>query len=453
MRSSVLTRNRSILIIASLISLFFNSFYVLSISAQQVVRPGEKPAEIDLSANLVLPERRVMAIVMTEMKNPANQGQWFSWNHGGRKPDTLVAAGHRDVASIFYPAIGPYDFADPQYQEYLLQSLRMCDIDVISCHVWQTPQADPTRWNTLSGFIPRVKQWGMHAFARTGDLRLKSDQFDEWLKAQRAWHELFEPVSLQIDGRPVHSFFGLSAFKPADVQRFQDSFAPEHRPFLLMKCHSRVEDVARWHGVVEGMYDWTTYASYRKTLKREGVNDWMPYDVMMTNSRLDLERATAVLRRGLMRLYISSVAPGFDDSPVNGWNRGTHIIEREEGRTYQFLWDQVHAHQGSMVSIATWNDYPEASMIEPTAEFGVKYVELTRSNVARFKGTQADDTPLELPIWIFRVRKSGVANDVLAAMDEASELIRQRRFREAYDLVKPHAEQQGVIDVKYWNRY
>jgi hypothetical protein len=95
---------------------------------------------------------------------------------------------------------------------------------------------------------------------------------------------------------------------------------------------------------------------------------------------------------------MAGVWPGFNDSLVTwAWNcptgkgrRRPRIIAAEtaEGCTYDLLWDAYHraltAAGGAklpLVQIVTWNDHAESTAIEPTREFGTRYLDKTRRHI------------------------------------------------------------------------
>src|SRR5689334_3662142 len=70
--------------------------------------------------------RGVFVATMGDYRTPWQSGDgWGAWadagEHGKRhEPDRFVGADgrRRDVASAFYPAVGPYDMSDPDLVEY-----------------------------------------------------------------------------------------------------------------------------------------------------------------------------------------------------------------------------------------------------------------------------------------------------------------------------------------------
>lgn len=91
---------------------------------------------------------------------------------------------------------------------------------------------------------------------------------------------------------------------------------------------------------------------------------------------------------------VALIGPGFDDSRDP---RGAHPVrDREEGAFYRNAWNAVRAGTGSLVLIDSWNDLRRGTAICATREFGARYLEITRDEIARFRAGAAAEEPVEL---------------------------------------------------------
>lgn len=105
---------------------------------------------------------------------------------------------------------------------------------------------------------------------------------------------------------------------------------------------------------------------------------------------------------------MAGVWPGFNDSLVTwAWHcpTGTErrrprvmVTETGEGCTYDLLWGAYHralmAGAGSklpLVQIVTWNDHAETTAIEPTKEFGSRYLDKTREHIREARRLWRED--------------------------------------------------------------
>jgi hypothetical protein len=76
--------------------------------------------------------------------------------------------------------------------------------------------------------------------------------------------------------------------------------------------------------------------------------------------------------------FIPTVIPGYDDRNLKGLNRP--ILERREGKFYEDFWTIAKKYLDpnlKMALITTFNEWHEGTEIEPSKEYGAKYLKLT----------------------------------------------------------------------------
>src|SRR5207249_1185477 len=95
----------------------------------------------------------------------------------------------------------------------------------------------------------------------------------------------------------------------------------------------------------------------------------------------------------------------------------------DDGRTYQYRWEQTLKTDLPIVLVPTWNDWAEGTTIEPAVEYGDRYLSMTRDYTARFKHVEAPPGNLLVPIWIYKIRKGTTDAAVLADMSRACDRI------------------------------
>jgi hypothetical protein len=126
-------------------------------------------------------------------------------------------------------------------------------------------------------------------------------------------------------------------------------------------------------------------------------------------------------------------------------------VDRCDGETYRWRWSQAIDSGFPVIIIPTWNDWMEGTIIEPSVEFGTKYLDITRDYAAKFTGARPSKADLRTPLWIYKIRKTATDEKVLRAMTKASDLVRTGRFDRAEKLVKPWADKLKVDQAKYWD--
>ena len=94
--------------------------------------------------------------------------------------------------------------------------------------------------------------------------------------------------------------------------------------------------------------------------------------------------------------------------------------------------------------IPTFDDWSEGTLIHPTLEFGNQYLELTQQYSAQFKGAAFNGANLNLPEWIYKLRKKVSDQNALSILNQAATLIAAGAYSSAESLVAPIASSYGV---------
>src|SRR5579875_705664 len=76
------------------------------------------------------------------------------------------------------------------------------------------------------------------------------------------------------------------------------------------------------------------------------------------------------------KIWAAGVLPGYNDTRVPG-RTGTYIVPRNNGATYTESWQAAIASSPSWITITSFNEWFEGSMIEPSVTYGNLYLNLT----------------------------------------------------------------------------
>jgi hypothetical protein len=90
---------------------------------------------------------------------------------------------------------------------------------------------------------------------------------------------------------------------------------------------------------------------------------------------------------GTHKLWIAGVQPGYDDTRVPG-RVGTYRVPRNNGATYQASWQGAISSRPDWISVNTFNEWFEGSMIEPGTRYGSLYLSLTGQYSALWRRRQ-----------------------------------------------------------------
>jgi hypothetical protein len=167
----------------------------------------------------------------------------------------------------------------------------------------------------------------------------------------------------------------------------------------------------RYAHVLAGSYGWVV-GRYRLSGKEmpkdlDAFDYYIDSDDMVAYQKQVAAMNDEYVRRGHYRIRMNSVCPGFDNRGCAGWGKSLWLMPREGGATHRKQWEVIVANRDRIDAVlaVTWNDYTEATCIEPTVEHGFQDVEMIARYGAAFKGVKADLAGIRLPARLFRLRK------------------------------------------------
>ena len=391
-------------------------------------------------------DRLVVAHYFNWFKTPEVGGSWRNWEWRGNgpqhNPDLVLTNGRRDIASVYYPLIGPYDSSRPEVVEYHMLTAMAAKIDGFFIDWYGIPSEEEKGFGPLLDMAARFgfkmcvcfedkAMFGYHYSAQTRAEAVQNAISNlNYVIGTHGRHAAY----LRIDGVPVVINFSWS--EPADsVQPKADGFsAAEYAKILSeVRKNHKVYFVHDYHRHIREPY-WDV---------SDNVYPWLD----VNGEALDRFYSEAAQRRrsGQIRFVTSLVYPGFDNTGVWGWGDGPYITSREGGDFYSRLWEKAFTNDVRFVQIATWNDFGEGATLEPALDYGYQYLEMTERYAARLKGLPSDGgAGLRVPLAIYRERAClaktpsvgpGVTAGRLSKLRRMIELFLEGRFQEAQDLV------------------
>jgi hypothetical protein len=109
-----------------------------------------------------------------------------------------------------------------------------------------------------------------------------------------------------------------------------------------------------------------------------------PSDLGHTAKKFATRVRAAAAKLGAPKVYVATVMPGYDDRSTG---RGSAFaVDREGGAYYQRSWQAAINSAPDWIVITSFNEWPEGSYIEPSRAYGSRYLDLTASWAAAFRG-------------------------------------------------------------------
>lgn len=114
---------------------------------------------------------------------------------------------------------------------------------------------------------------------------------------------------------------------------------------------------------------------------------WGLLDGAMTSVNQSFRAKVTAYNQGhqTQKIWAAGVLPGYDDTRIPG-RTGTYIVPRNNGATYSASWTAALASNPDWVTITSFNEWFEGSMIEPSIHYGTLYLDLTRQYAMQWHG-------------------------------------------------------------------
>ncbi|HEX2874078.1 MAG TPA: hypothetical protein VHP33_22640 [Polyangiaceae bacterium] len=250
---------------------------------------------------------------------------------------------HWDMVGRHYnPQIGPYHSGDYAVIEYQLLLMKYAGIDgvIIDWPGRSTMHQDlPANAENTDQIVDQTAKFGMQ-FAVCFEDQYAVDTGDainsmHWVRD----HYFNRPNHIKLNNAPALYVFGPQKIGAGDWPAVLAATGTDPMFFTL------------WYNDKAGG-------------ARDGTFGWI-YSDGVQGVRNYYDRADQGTK-------VPVVYPGFNAAYPNG-APGWSVPYDVEGDTFSTLWNASKG-VGETVQLATWNDYTEGTMIEPTNEFGYKYL-------------------------------------------------------------------------------
>lgn len=362
-------------------------------------------------------EPRLLVHYMPWFATKDVSGTWgWHWTMNHFDPEQKKWDDQCEIASHDYPLIGPYDSSDDHALECHTLLMKIAGLDGVVIDWYGTSDLNDHAMNhrNTRKLIPWLKRAGLSFAVCYEDQSVKSLKNGEDVK--QAWKDLkwaeehfFSDTSYERqNGRPVLLVFG--------PQHLKWKFDLDSKPLVFGLSH-----LVKNHGL-------------------DGAFAWPPVTDGKTLSPDQWKKELALIY-GSGQPFIATAFPGFKDiykqAEVHDSYGG---IASQNGLTMSESLNQALQSKTTIIQIATWNDYGEGTMIEPTRNNGYRHLEkLPRC------GNPAN---LRLPVVLYQLRKRG--GDA-RKLNDASTLLFASKFVEAETVLAGGSRDLGrqIIDGGY----
>ena len=361
---------------------------------------------------------------------PGGSGHWRGWSR--YEPWLADEQGRSRIAARQYPLTGPYHSGNVALLEYQASLMIIAGIDGVIIDWYGAYRVNDFGFNhdNTVALVSVFRRAGLNFLIMYEDntLNMMAQQnpapitpqsrsigrmsFD-W--AQNNWFR--DPLYVRFEGRPVVLCFGPQHFRGANNRADWD--------YLFSNVYPRP-----FFGDLDNRYPWADTS--------------FPWPPMHLSQMIDGRRTLteARLREYLRNFYegvqstrpfrIATVFSAFDDSYAVSYG----YLAYNDGATFELTWNMAMDFDPHIIQIATWNDYGEGTIIEPTMERGYNELEFIQDRVREwdpaFPFTRED---LRWPLEFYRLRFTQTATPAQeAAIRDATNALFRRdaaAFRDA----------------------
>lgn len=320
-----------------------------------------------------------------------NNGVWGQhWTMANKNPNNVDDSGKREIASHYYPIIGPYASSDEDVLEYHLLLMKYSGIDGILVDWYGTRDLyDYSSIKKNTEVLLQISEKVGISLAVVYEDQTLRDELNgieekvEQAKADMQYLEsnFFNKSNyIKIDGKPL-----LLVFGPQEISK------PENWSAIFSSMNTKP--------IFLTLYGHSGAANSNVNNNAQGEYIWVDATSMETkyggSSNFDL--------------FMGGAYPGFNDYYQEG-GAGSSVladIDYNAGNTFRDLLRMAENNKVDALQLITWNDFGEGTMIEPTYEFGYSYLE----HLQTFSGVYFDNAVLE-DIYKYYILKKKYANNL-----------------------------------------
>ena len=344
---------------------------------------------------------------------PVSPKWGWHWTMGRYDPEKKIDQ-RSELASHYYPWIGPYDSSDRDVIEYQLLTMKLAGIDGVivdwygltNFRDYAILHRNTTR---LLESAERLKmKFAICYEDQTIPALVEAKRIQKENRTSHAANEIqwlskywFQsPSYVQVDGKPLLLSFGQTGLSDAE---WSDCLAQAKTPVTYISQHHR-------RTAAVGAFDWPVPSDSANALKRfqKDSKNW--------------------------KQSIPVAFPRFVDFYAEA-NVGKSYgrIEDDQGKSFREMLKHCLQSNASVIQLATWNDWGEGTQIEPSIEFGYRDLEtvqaLRRQTFDPQFASQPDD--LLLPLLLLQCRR--IANADMNRLDRVVQAIVDGKLSQARD--------------------
>ena len=404
--------------------IFLPLFFLIAFKASQ-----EEIAPVDVQKERT--DKKVYIHMMTwfwtdkdniHPEKDAKGNPWFGhWTMDNCNPEIInPVTGQRQIAAHYYPITGPYASKDKYIIEYQLLLMKLAGIDgIIFNYTTLNPHWDfPALIEATDSIAKLTKSVGLDIAIMYEDQHLRDNVGRGFLNDSTAL------LQAQMDMKYIKErYFSQSNYLKVDGKPLLLDFGPQY-----FSAEEQWTTVFSAFGEEQPAFFALNYHGHRAEKNTYGEFAWIWKDYLNGLRHFNNTYEYAGDKMGV-------AYPGFVDFYKDGgWGEGLGWTIPHRGDTTFTETLQLALNSApSMIQLATWNDYGEGTMIEPTVEFGYTFLTTLQRELGVKNLSQTD---LELVFDFYQARlKHKNCTKTQKQLDKAFALIAALRIDEARKII------------------
>jgi hypothetical protein len=382
--------------------------------------------------------------IMPWFQTPETLGgtSWgWHWTMNSCNPNVIESNGERQIASYYYPLIGTYDSSDPYVIEYQMLLMKLSGISgtIVDWYGEDGSNGDEASLLSASNKIVAATQtYGLGVAACLED-RFATSTSEvttniNYMEANYATQSNY--IKVGASNQPLMPLFGPITYT-----------APNDWNASIPG--SILSGVTQVPAIVPLQYQ----ASEVGTPAAVGEMGWI-YQDKGTSDDLTVQQNFLANEAGKFSNSIGDAYVGYNDYYTAGGDPSAaagFVIPESNGNgqtlTETLNQDQTYSKNIAAIQVATWNDYGEGTMIEPTVQNGFSSLQ----QIQQFTGVPYGLSQLQLVYQLYEARENFLGNsNEEAALNQTSNHINQLDFTDAKkslaDAVSSTPETIGLIN-------
>jgi len=341
-------------------------------------------------------------------------GSWgWHWTMNYFNPNTINTNGEQEIASGYYPLIGPYDSLDPAVLEYHVLLMKLAGIDGVIVD-WYGPD------NFNDYAVNNQRTLALFNFTRKAGLKFALCYEDQTIRQEVNGHYIATGAAIGHAQQTMlyaqSNFFTDPSFLRLGCAPVLLNFGPQY-----FKTNS---DWVTIFSVLDATNQPAFFTEDNRLAAGSGAFDWPPMWMSgggtntLTAAQLQSYLVDFDQKGGGWPAFVSSAFPRFHDIYSQaGVSPSYGCLDDANGTTLTNTLTRAMTNDSAFVQIVTWNDYGEGTSVEPTRDYGYRDLgivqDLRRQYLDPAFSYQTND--LAIPLRLYNLRRQYRNNPVVSA--------------------------------------